>query len=191
MEEGTLKKVARDSIPAGADGECPPGADLLLDRPLGGFELAFEWKVSSVANSGIKYNVSEELSAAHGSPHAALGFEYQILDDPEYPDVEENPSWGTAGLYELVSPGSNARLNPVGEWNSGRILFDGTYGEHWLNGEPVLTFELGSAGMDSALAASKWSDIEEFSESRKGAYIVLQDHSDAVWYRNLKLRELP
>lgn len=190
-ENGTLKKVARDSIPPGPDGERPQGGDLLLDRPLNNFELAFEWKVSPVANSGIKYNVSEELSASDGNPHSALGFEYQVLDDPEYPQLEDNPSWATAGLYELVEPGANARLNPAGEWNSGRILFNNNYGEHWLNGERVLTFELGSPEMNAALAASKWNDIEEFGHRHEDAYIILQDHGDTVWYRNLKLRELP
>lgn len=191
VENGTIKKVARDSIPEGIDGELPQGGDLLLNRPLNNFEFAFEWKVSPAANSGIKYNVSEELSAAHGDPHSALGFEYQILDDPEYPQLEENPSWATAGVYELVVPGSNARLNPVGVWNTGSILFDGNYGEHWLNGERVLKYELGSAEIDSALAASKWSDIEEFGMRHSDSYIILQDHGDTVWYRNLKLRELP
>lgn len=192
VENGTMKKVARDSIATDADGDPPPGADLLLDRPLDSFELVFEWKASPVANSGIKYNVSEELSAAHDSPHAALGFEYQVLDDPEYEDLlEEDPSTATAGLYGLVAPESPADLNPVGEWNSGRILFDGNYGEHWLNGERVLSFELDSAEMDSALDASKWSDIDEFGTKKEEAYIVIQDHSDTVWYRNIKLRELP
>jgi hypothetical protein len=190
-ENGTLKKVARDSIPPAPDGERPQGGDLLLDRPLNNFELAFEWKVSPVANSGIKYNVSEELSASDGNPHSALGFEYQVLDDPEYPQLEDNPSWATAGLYELVEPGANARLNPAGEWNSGRILFNNNYGEHWLNGERVLTFELGSPEMNTALAASKWNDIEEFGHRHEDAFIILQDHGDTVWYRNLKLRELP
>lgn len=191
IEDGTIKKVARDSIPDRPDGERPTGGDLLLDRPLNNFELAFEWKVSPVANSGIKYNVSEELSASDGSPHSALGFEYQILDDPEYPQLEDNPSWATAGVYELVVPGSNAHLNPAGEWNSGRIIFDGNHGEHWLNGERVLSFELGSAEMDSALAASKWDDIEDFGVKHEDSFIILQDHGDTVWYRNLKLRELP
>ena len=45
------------------------------------FELALEWKVSPGANSGVKYNVSEEMSVAAPPFNAALGFEYQILDD--------------------------------------------------------------------------------------------------------------
>lgn len=191
VEDGTIKIVSRDSIPAGTDGDPLPGADLLLDRPLNNFEFAFEWKLSPVANSGIKYNVSEELSAVQGNPHSALGFEYQILDDPEYPQLEDNPRWSTSSLYELVEPGPNAHLNPQDEWNTGRIHFSGNYGEHWLNGERVLTFELDSEEMTSALVASKWADINDFGIRHENAYIILQDHGDTVWYRNLKLRELP
>ncbi|MEX0929413.1 MAG: DUF1080 domain-containing protein [Balneolales bacterium] len=191
VENGMLKKVSRDSIATGPDGERPRGGDLLLDRTVHNFEFAFEWVVSPVANSGVKYNVSEEFTAANGSRHSALGFEYQVLDDPEYPDIAENKSWATAGLYELVDPGPNARLNPVGEWNTGRIVFDGNHGEHWLNGELVLTYELDTAEMDSAFAGSKWSHIDGFISKHENAYITLQDHGNSVWYRNLKLKELP
>lgn len=191
VENGMIYKIHRDSIPGGPDGNRVSGRDLLLDRPLRNFELAFEWKISPSGNSGIKYNVLEGLSAAHGNAHSALGFEYQILDDPESSRLKEHPSWATSGLYDLMAPGDNAHLNPAGEWNSGRILFDGNHGEHWLNGELVLSYDLDSPEMDSALAASKWSDIEEFGKRHEEAYIVLQDHTTPVWFRNLKLRELP
>lgn len=36
VEDGMLKRVSRDSIPAGPDGESLPDADLLFDRPLNG-----------------------------------------------------------------------------------------------------------------------------------------------------------
>lgn len=191
VENGMLKKVARDSVSTDAEGRPLPGGDILLDRTVNNFEFAFEWKVTSVANSGIKYNVLEELTADQRRPIAALGFEYQVLDDPEYPDVKDNPSMGTSGLYDLVDPEVDVQLNPKGEWNSGRIVYDGNHGEHWLNGERVLTFELGTPEMDAALAASKWSDNEEFGIRNEDSFIVIQDHSSEVWYRNLKLKELP
>lgn len=191
VEDGLLVKVDRDDIPVGPDGERQPGIDLLFDRPLKNFELYFEWSVDPVANSGIKYNVTEWLSAEHGNPHSALGFEYQIIDDPEYPQISENPSWATSGLYELVNPSPDRHLNPPGEWNTGRIVLDGNRGEHWLNGQRVLSFDLGSAEMRSALQGSKWADIEDFGRRHREAYITLQDHGDRVQFRNIKLRELP
>ena len=35
-------------------------------------------------------------------------------------------------------------LRPQGEWNTGRILVDGTHVEHWLNGEKMVEYEVRS-----------------------------------------------
>jgi hypothetical protein len=43
--------------------------------------------------------------------------------------------------------------------------------------------------VDSALARSKYRTIPGFADRRAG-HIVLQDHTDEVWYRNLKIRDL-
>ena len=77
----------------------------------------------------------------------------------------------------------------MGEFNSARIIFLGYHGEHWLNGTKVLEFNLGTPAFEEVLARSKYSDIENFADRRRG-YIVLQDHTDAVWFRNIKIREL-
>lgn len=191
VENGLLRKIPRDSIPVEPNDGRPPRIDLLLDRPLHNFEFAFEWKISKGGNSGIKYNVLEELSAIDDRPRLALGFEYQILDDEAYPQIEEYPSWASAGLYDLVEPEIETRLNPAGEWNSGRIVFNGNKGEHWLNGDLALSFILGSDRMNSALAASKWDDIDDFGKRHDQAFIILQYHTGSVWLRNIKLRELP
>ena len=119
-----------------------------------------------------------------------LGFEYQVLDDENHPDAKmgNGTNRTASGLYDLISP-QNKSLNPVGQWNHGRIIFNGTQGEHWLNGQKVLEYELGSARMDSLLAASKYAPIEGFGDKRAG-HVVLQDHNDDVWYRNIKIKEL-
>jgi hypothetical protein len=43
--------------------------------------------------------------------------------------------------------------------------------------------------MNELVAASKYGDIPGFSEKRRG-HIVFQDHGDAVWFRNIKIREV-
>src|SRR5438477_5882195 len=166
------------------------------------FELSWEWKVTPGANSGVKYNVSEELSVAQAGAmtpaavaqgaiapnHSALGFEYQMLDDDRHPDGQL-PTHRAGALYDLVAPNGAKHLRPVGEWNQSRVVFRGNHGEHWLNGEKVVEFELGTAHMDSALAASKYHSIPAFAERRKG-HIVLQDHGDEVYFRSIKVRVL-
>ena len=69
------------------------------------------------------------------------------------------------------------------------LVFRGNHGEHWLNGEKLLEFDLGTARLDSALAASKYRSIPGFATRRKG-HLVLQDHGDEVYFRNIKVRDL-
>ncbi|MEJ2238430.1 MAG: DUF1080 domain-containing protein [Gemmatimonadales bacterium] len=189
IEDGSIRKVASGDVPTAADGQPLEGGDVMTTGTYRDFELAFEWKVGPGANSGIKYNVSEDMSTASPPVHAALGFEYQILDDDLHPDAQNGPNRTAAALYDLFPPAPNKSLQPVGSFNQGRIVFSGGHGEHWLNGVKVLEFDLGSDSFDSAFAASKYVPIEGFAEKRSG-HIVLQDHGDDVWFRSIKIREL-
>ncbi|HEV8509766.1 MAG TPA: DUF1080 domain-containing protein [Gemmatimonadales bacterium] len=183
---GAIKKIASGNVPRVADGRPAVGGDLETRDSFADFELSFEWKVTPGANSGVKYNVSEAMSLAQG--HSALGFEYQILDDDRHEDAKL-PSHRAGALYDLVAPNEQKQLRPVGEWNRSRIVFRGNHGEHWLNGQIVVEFELGTARMDSLLAASKYKTIPGFGDKRRG-HIVLQDHGDEVYFRELKVRPL-
>ena len=69
------------------------------------------------------------------------------------------------------------------------LVFRGNHGEHWLNGEKLLEFELGTARMDSALAKSKYRSLSWFGERRRG-HLILQDHGDEVYFRSIKVRDL-
>ena len=77
----------------------------------------------------------------------------------------------------------------MGEWNQSKLVFRGTHGEHWLNGEKLLEFDLGTARMDSALVSSKYRSLPWFGERRRG-HLILQDHGDEVYFRNIKVRDL-
>jgi hypothetical protein len=61
--------------------------------------------------------------------------------------------------------------------------------EHWLNGTKVLTYTLDSPALREAIAKSKFKDVDRFGKPQEGL-ILLQDHGDAVCYRNLKVRPL-
>jgi len=186
--DGTIKKVASGKVPTLPDGQPLNGGDLMTVDAFGDFELTWEWKVTPGANSGLKYNVSEELSVKEAPNHAALGFEYQILDDDRHPDGKL-PSHRAGALYDLIAPSRPTHVRPVGEWNQSKLVFRGNHGEHWLNGAKLLEFDLGTARMDSALAKSKFRSLPWFGERRRG-HIILQDHGDEVYFRNIKVREL-
>jgi 3-keto-disaccharide hydrolase len=199
--DGTIKKIASGNVPRVPDGRPLNGGDLMTVGAFGDFELSWEWKVTRGANSGVKYNVSEELSMAQGgqmtpaavargiiSPnHSALGFEYQMLDDDRHPDGQM-ATHRAGALYDLFAPNDKKHVRPAGEWNRSAVIFRSNHGEHWLNGEKIVEFDLGTARMDSALAASKYRSIPAFAERRKG-HIVLQDHGDEVYFRSIKVRE--
>ncbi|MFC1660955.1 DUF1080 domain-containing protein [Gemmatimonadota bacterium] len=189
IEDGCIRKVASGTVPTAADGQPLVGGDLMTVEAFRDFELVFEWRVGAGANSGIKYNVSEEMSTAAPPVHAALGFEYQILDDELHPDALNGPNRTAGALYDLVPPGPLKELRPVGSFNEGRIVFLDGHGEHWLNGVKVVEFDLDSVAFDSAFAASKYQPIRGFAQQRPG-HIVLQDHGDDVWFRRIMIREL-
>ncbi|HMJ59880.1 MAG TPA: DUF1080 domain-containing protein [Gemmatimonadales bacterium] len=190
--DGAIKKIASGNVPRVSDGRPLNGGDLMTVDSFADFELTWDWKVTPGANSGVKYNVSEAMSVGQGGSggpsHSALGFEYQILDDDRHEDGKL-PTHRSGGLYDLIAPGDAKVLRPVGEWNRSVVIFRGNHGEHWLNGRRILAFELGTARMDSLLVQSKYRTIPGFANRRKG-HIVLQDHGDEVYFRNIKVRPL-
>ena len=152
-----------------------PG-DIVTVRHYQDFDLSFEWKISHGGNSGVKYRT-----------RGSLGPEYQILDDAHHPDASE-PSHRAVSLYGLVAAPESKMLKPVGEWNHGRIVAKGKHIEHWINGEKVIDVNLSDETWKDALSDSKFQAHADFGHW-KGP-ILLQDHGDEVWFRNLLIREL-
>ena len=119
-----------------------------------------------------------------------LGFEYQMIDDEGYvyQGGKLRPNQLTGGLYDLIAP-RNAHPKPPGEFNESRIVVRGTQVEHWLNGERVVAYELGSPALRDAVAASKFASIDGFAEKNSG-YLELQAHKSQVWFREIRIRQL-
>jgi inosose dehydratase len=173
VEDGML------TVP-GTDGKDTRGAlDLITTETFDQFELAFEWRVAPGANSGVKYFILEDRDAA-------IGHEYQIIDDERHADAKIGAHRQTAAFYDVL-PAANRSLKPVGEFNESRIVVNGRQVEHWLNGARVLQYELASSALQQAIDKSKFKGIERFGKPQKG-HILLQDHGDRVWYRNIRIR---
>ncbi len=188
VENGAIKKIPSGDVPKMPDGQPAKGGDLMSIEAFGDFELSWEWKVAPGANSGVKYNVSEQFSLANAGNHAALGFEYQILDDSLAED-NKIATHRAGALYDLIAPNETKRARTAGLWNESRLIFRGRHGEHWLNGSKIVEYDLGTPRMDSLLAISKYKPIKGFADRRVG-HIILQDHGDAAYYRSLKIRVL-
>jgi 3-keto-disaccharide hydrolase len=189
IEDGAIKHAAKGKGPLQPDGQPLTGMDLISDETYRDFELSWEWKIADAGNSGLKYNVSEELSTQMSPPHAAKGWEYQMNDDEKNED-NKLATHRSGALYDMLPPNEKKRVNPAGEWNRSRIVLRGNHGEHWLNGEKIVEFDFGTPRFDSAFAKSKYAKYPPWFATRRAGGIVLQDHDDVVWFRDVKLREL-
>lgn len=158
------------------------GGDIITVEQFLDFELSWEWKLNAGGNNGVKYFVTE---ARPSFP----GHEYQMIDDEEHPDGRLGPKRQTGSFYEVLAPAANKPLKPVGEWNASRIVVKGGHVEHWLNGAKILKYELGSDAVKQGIAASKFKNAPGFGDKIKG-HIMLTDHSDECWFRNIRIREL-
>jgi hypothetical protein len=158
------------------------GGDLLTADQFGDFELSIEWKVAPATNSGIIYRVGLEEKETYRT-----GPEYQVLDNTAAKD-RLDPKHRAGSLYDLIAPPKDT-TKPVGEWNVARIVLKGWHVEHWLNGEKLVDVDLGSPEGRALIAGSKFKTMPTFATLNRG-YIALQDHGDAVSYRNIKIREL-
>jgi hypothetical protein len=189
VEDGAIMHAAKGKGPVQPDGQPLQGFDLVSDSSYQDYELAWEWKISEGGNSGLKYNVSEELSVTFAPPHAAKGWEYQMIDDDKNED-NKLTTHRSGALYDMLPPNEKKHVNPAGQWNRSMIVFRGTHGEHWLNGEKVVEYDLGSPQFDSAFAKSKYHSYPPWFPVRRKAQIVLQDHDDVVWFRDIKIHVL-
>jgi hypothetical protein len=85
---------------------------------------------------------------------------------------------------------SKMHINPVGEWNSSKIVFDNGHVEHWLNGEKIVEFEAWTDDWFVRKASGKWTMAPEYGLCNTGL-LCLQDHGDPASFRNIKIKELP
>jgi hypothetical protein len=183
-----IKDGVLSVLPTGKPGSS--GGDLITEKKFANFELVVDFRVTAGANSGIKYFVDAEVN--QGREGAQLGLEYQIIDDLRHPDAKagKNGDRSLASLYDLYPASSAKKPHAVGEWNTARIVVQGAHVEHWLNGEKVLEYTRFTDAFRNAVKESKYQRWPRFGELKEG-HILLQEHGDAVSFRNLKIRLLP
>jgi hypothetical protein len=158
------------------------GGDLMTSDQFEDFELALEWKLAEGGNSGIMFRVTEDADETYHT-----GPEVQILDDANHPDGQNRAT--SAGANYALHPPARDVVRPIGEWNQVRLIVDGSHVEHWLNGEKIVEYELGSADWEERVADSKFAEWPGYGRAPRG-HIVLQDHGDWVAFRNIRIRPL-
>ena len=139
------------------------GNNLCSVSEYGDFEMFVDWKISKAGDSGIYLR---------GSPQV------QIWDISR---VESGAQVGSGGLYNnQKNPSKPLKVadNPVGEWNTFRIIMIGEKVSVWHNGELVV---------DNVIMENYWDrNIPIFP---KGA-IELQAHGTDLAFRDIYVREI-
>ena len=181
IEDGILKVLEGDG------GESTGGGDIVTTESYKNFMLKVDFRITTGANSGIKYFVDTDLNKGEGS---AIGCEYQILDDRNHPDaklgIDGNRTLGS--LYDLIAAPEDKPFRG-GFFNTAMVVVNGNHVEHWLNGVKIVDYERNTEEWDALVQTSKYKDWPNFGNAEEGL-LLLQDHGDEVWFQNIKIKEL-
>jgi hypothetical protein len=178
VENGTIASLGTGSDSTGY---------IVSTKEYENFIVSFDWKISDGGNSGFLYHVVERPE--YKVPYVT-GPEYQLLDDFGFKGALE--PWQKAGAdYAMYVPDTTKKqLKKAGQWNNSKIIFDNGMVEYWLNGQKIVGFEAWTDDWFARKSAGKWDFAPEYGLARSGV-IALQDHGYKIWFKNMKIKELP
>ena len=183
--------VVDGCIQANGDGSDLSGY-IVTKKQYDNFILDWDWKLSYGGNSGMLYHVVED---PYFKVPYVTGPEYQLIDNEGW-EATNAPTkleeWQKLGVdYAMYLPNPEAMsVNPQGEWNNSRIVFDNGHVEHYLNGKKILEFDAWTEDWFARKGSGKWEMAPEYGLARRGV-ICLQDHGYPASFRNIKIKELP
>jgi hypothetical protein len=134
----------------------------------GDFNLRLEYKLRAGGNSGVYIRVPED-GKHHGD---GAGIEVQILDDGAERYRTLKPYQYTGSLY-AIAPATSQVGKSAGEWNTLEINCRGTKYHVIHNGTTII--------------ATDESAFPELKGRLTKGHLGLQNHSEEVWFRNLRI----
>jgi hypothetical protein len=143
-----------------------------MGQDFGDFEMHVEFKTTPGANSGVFFRSSPD------DPVYA-GMEIQVMGDFGTAPHRN----GCGSLYDIATPMFNL-VRPDGEWNSYDITAKGSQLTVVFNGWKVLDLDLSKMTMPIGKFDTPLAELPQTG------HIILQDHGNEVWYRNLVVRPL-
>jgi HEAT repeat protein len=163
QKEADLKMLENWSVRDGMIWFSGKGDNLCSVKDYGDFEMYVDWRITKEGDSGIYLR---------GSPQV------QIWDTSR---TDDGAQVGSGGLYNnQKNPSSPLKVsdNPIGEWNTFRILMKGERVSVWLNGELVT---------GNVIMENYWDRSIPIFEN--GA-VELQAHGTDLAFRNIYIREI-
>ena len=157
--------------------------DIVTKDQFGNFQLALDWKLSPGGNAGVFYRGTEEYDHIYWSAP-----EYQLLDDAGHPDGKSRLT--SAGSDYALYPSPAGVVKPADQWNSTLIVANGNTIQHWLNGQKLLEYEIGSADWLEKVKASKFAAYPNYGKAARGYIAIQGDHDGTLSIRNVRIREL-
>ena len=139
---------------------------LTTDRRYGNFVLDLEFKFNATGNSGVFMRVGDLKD------HVSSGFEVQILDTHGKKNAGAHDCGGVIGT---AAPSKNM-VKPAGQWNRYVITMIGNSLKVVFNGEQIIDLDLSKSALKDRPARG---------------YISFQDEAKRIWYRNVRIKELP
>ncbi|MBI2730817.1 MAG: DUF1080 domain-containing protein [Sphingobacteriales bacterium] len=161
------------------------GGDMVTNDEYENFHFKVEWKIAPKGNSGLIFLIHEDT--AKYQYVWKTGPEMQVLDNDGHDDGKI-PKHRAGDLYDLISC-SKETVKPVGEWNLAEIIVNNGKLDLMLNGTTVVSTTLWDDSWKKLIAGSKFKEMPDFGTYKKG-HIALQDHGNAVWYRNIMIKKL-
>ena len=154
-----------------ADGSHGNAGFLRYEKTLCDFALTLEYRMSKGCNSGvcIRARVPYTTIKPNTLP-SHTGYEVQILDDAGKPTTVHS----TGALYNSVPAKVNA-AKAAGEWNSLAIECRGPHLRVTLNGKLLHDVDQ--------------REVAEIKDRPRCGYLSLQNHTNDVEFRNVRLRE--
>lgn len=152
------------------------------------FVLRFSFKFTPKTNNGIG------IRAPGGDYITSSGMEVQLLEDEStthFQDKRNIPDYSlNASIYGVASAKRQSRykgyLKPVGEWNEGEIIADGSRVKVSINGENVVDVDLAKLSPKGGTPDGK----PHPGIRRKSGHISICWHNDTMWFRDMRIKEL-
>ena len=141
-------------------------AYLFTERKYRDFVLDLEFKFEPTGNSGVFFCVADPLNPVD------RGIELQILDTH---GLERPGHHDCGGIIRAMGPARNM-VKPAGEWNRYTLTLRERRLEVVFNGQRTIVLKLDESPMRDRPAEG---------------HIGFQDEAKRVWYRGVRLRELP